>query len=109
MKKYRCYHDLLWVRRGDYTCISCIHCYYVLKVIKPYDISDDNWIKQSRDNYEITKKKFGSIRYSDESMRIATREKWVGIHSAYYRKNRRKAAKVMRERKYSALRKNARI
>lgn len=109
MKKRRCYHEFLWVKRGDYTCIACIHCYYILETVKPYDISDDNWIKQSKDNYETVKKKFGSIRYGDESMRILTRDKWIGIHSNYYRKQRRKADKVMREKKYSALRKNARI
>jgi len=67
MKKYRCYHELLWVKRGDYTCIACIHCYSVYKTVKPYDISDDNWIKQSRDGYEATKKKFRSIRYPSVS------------------------------------------
>jgi len=110
MKNYRCYHEFLWVKRGDYTCIACIHCYYVYKTIKPYDISDDNWIKQSKDNYEATLKRFaGGIRYGNESMRITTRIKWIGIHSAYFRQRRKKAKQIMEQKKYSALRKNARI
>ena len=109
MKNYRCYHEFLWVKRGDYTCVACIHCYYIYKTVKPYDISDDNWIKQSRDNYELVKSKFGSIRYGDESMRIKTRDKWIGIHSDYYRRRRRKAKETMEAKKYSALKRNARV
>ena len=106
---YKCRHEFLWVKRGGYTCIACIHCYYVYQTVKPYDISDDNWIKQSRDNYEITLKRFGGIRYGDEPMRIATRTKWIGIWSTHFNLRRKKADKVMKAKKYSALRRNARI
>jgi len=111
MKNYRCYHEFLWVKRGDYICIACIHCYYIYKTIKPYDISDDNWIKQSRDGYEATKKKFRSIRYPDahENMRKETMKKWMGVYTTYFKLRRKKAQKTMEAKKYSALRRNAKI
>jgi hypothetical protein len=111
MKKYRCYHELLWVKRGDYTCIACIHCYSVYKTVKPYDISDDNWIKQSRDGYEATKKKFRSIRYPSEreDMRKKTMSEWMGVYTTYFKLRKKKAQKTMEAKKYSALRRNARV
>ena len=111
MKKYRCYHELLRVKRGDYTCIACIHCYSVYKTVKPYDISDDNWIKQSRDGYEATKKKFRSIRYPSEreDMRKKTMSEWMGVYTTYFKLRRKKAQKTMEAKKYSALRRNAKV
>lgn len=111
MKNYRCYHEFLWVKRGDYTCIACIHCPYVYKIVKPYDINDDNWIKQSRDGYEATKKKFRSIRYPSEreDMRKKTMSEWMGIYTTYFKLRRKKAQKTMEAKKYSALRRNAKV
>jgi hypothetical protein len=110
MKNYKCYHEFLWVKRANHTCVACIHCSYIYKIVKPYDISDDNWIKQSRDNYELVKSKFGSIRYPSEreDMLLKTRTKWMN-NTAYYRQRKKEAKEIMEQKKYSALIKNAKI
>ena len=110
MKNYKCYHEFLWVKRANHTCVACIYCSYIYKIIKPYDISDDNWIKQSRDNYELVKSKFGSIRYPSEreDMLLKTRTKWMG-NTAYYRQRKKEAKEIMEQRKYSALTRNAKV